>query len=114
MPQTNDKGKRFLIYYLVLCLVADFLWAATVATLGATILNEVGHAAGASDGGTMLATVLTWVVYFVIAALQGAVFLIVASVFLGLILMFFFGKSKRAADQSSPDPSTQDGPTAGA
>jgi len=75
--------KKLLVAYVVI----DTIWAALVATFGATILSQIGTVGGAGEGATQVATGLGWVITFIIAFFQGAVFLGVFTGFAFVIML---------------------------
>lgn len=94
MSNTNSsRGSSFLKKYLAVCLVLDVIWAALIATFGATILHAIGIGAGADAGVTTTASVLGWIIAFVFGFLQGGIFLLVFSL-IGFIALAFFGSGR--------------------
>ena len=88
----NGNAKKGLKTLALIYLVLDLIWATAFATLNATVLHVIGGAAHAGEGATTLATVLTWCITFAVAFFQGAVFLVVISIF-GFVLYAIFSGS---------------------
>lgn len=80
----------FLKKYAFAILVLDVLWAALFATFGTSILSAY---AGVPTGS--LTGVSGWIIVFVAALFQGAVFAVVGSVF-GTLLLIAFAKAPPA------------------
>ncbi|CAM6000053.1 unnamed protein product [Sphagnum balticum] len=79
----KDPGlRRFFGQYALVCLIADLLWAALMGTFASSILAQFGIHVGAAAGATSLGAVLLWIIGFVAAFCQGAVFLAVGTLFL--------------------------------
>ncbi len=87
---TNNKSgsgfiKKLLLFYVLL----DLVWAALVATFGATILSQIGMVGGAGEGATQAATILGWLITFIIAFFQGAIFLGVGTMVVFIFVVVF-------------------------
>lgn len=72
---------------IAIALVLDVIWAAIIATFFGSVLSLAGGAAGASGAAATTAGVLGWIIAFVIALLQGAIFMFV----IGFIAIVFIG-----------------------
>lgn len=72
---------------LVIAAVLDVIWALVVATFGAALLGGLGDAAGVGSTTVAVGSVLGWIITFVIALFQGAVFLAVFGVFVCVVIM---------------------------
>lgn len=77
---------------IAIALVLDVIWAAIIATFGVSVLSMAGGAAGASGAAATTAGVLGWIIGFVIAFLQGAIFMVVLGFFVVVGIMLFGGK----------------------
>jgi hypothetical protein len=77
------------IKVLTVAAIVDVVWAGLVATFGANLLHILGVAGGAGATAVGIGTVLGWVITFIIAALQGAVFLFVFG-FIGVVFWSLF------------------------
>ncbi|MEZ4488454.1 MAG: hypothetical protein R3F51_12750 [Cyanobacteriota/Melainabacteria group bacterium] len=93
MSQEPNKSNPFKKIFLV-ALVLDLLWATLIATFGATILGQVGTIGGAAEGATQTVTVLGWLITFIIAFFQGAIFMVVLGGFAVVLLLLFGGKKR--------------------
>ncbi|MDP3506684.1 MAG: hypothetical protein Q8T09_01715 [Candidatus Melainabacteria bacterium] len=92
MKLLNFFRKLSVRQVLTIAVILDVLWATLVATFSASVFQILGVAGGA--GGTTLGvgTVIGWLLAFIVALLQGAIFMVVFAVFATLILSFFFSK----------------------
>ncbi len=66
---------------IAIALVLDVIWAFIIATFGVSLLSMAGGAAGASGAAATTASVLGWIIAFVIAFFQGAIFMFVIGMF---------------------------------
>jgi hypothetical protein len=92
MPEPTKKNplKTILKVYVVL----DLLWAALIATFYSTVVHTIGGAAGAGSAALGVGTVASWIIAFLIALFQGAIFLGVISVFIVVGIALFGGAKK--------------------
>lgn len=77
---------------LAIALVLDIIWAAVIATFFGSVLSIAGGAAGAAGAAATTAGVLGWIIAFVIAFFQGAVFMFVIGMFVVVFALIFGGK----------------------
>lgn len=106
MSESPKSDNKALFTVLKWAFVADVIWAVLLATLQAIVLAETGGVLGTSVGGTTAAAILAWIITFVIAFTQGAVFLIVIGgfIFVGaLILSGGFKKGDRSGTNTDTD-----------
>lgn len=104
MPQQNTNNTNTnagLIKFAKICAIVDFLWAAAVATLYATVLHAfvANPHTNVSGGEALTATVLTWVITFVAAFIQGAIFIGVFSV-IGFVVYYLCFGNRNAAQNN--------------
>lgn len=92
MKLLNFFKKLSVRQVLTIAVVLDVLWALLVATFGASVLHILGVAGGAGATTLGIGTVIGWILAFIVALLQGAIFMVVFAVFATLILSFFFSK----------------------
>lgn len=85
---------------MVFALVADLVWGAVVATFGAGLLSQGSTQIGV-DG--TFSAVLLWLIAFVAGCWQGAVFIMVASGFIAVILFIFAAASSNKNGGSGPN-----------
>ncbi|MGD9684512.1 MAG: hypothetical protein AB7W16_25390 [Candidatus Obscuribacterales bacterium] len=98
---SDSKQKSgFLKKLLVVYVVIDIIWAALVATFGATILSQIGTMGGAGEGATQVATGLGWVITFIVALFQGAIFLGVFTGFAFVIMLLIALLSNKGGNAS--------------
>ncbi|MDP3506923.1 MAG: hypothetical protein Q8T09_02960 [Candidatus Melainabacteria bacterium] len=76
---------------LIIAGILDALWAAAIATFGANLLHILGVAGGASATSVGIGTVLGWLITFIVALLQGAVFIFVIG-FISFVFWSIFSK----------------------
>ncbi len=84
MTKTNNQ----ILTPLLIVFGLDLAWAFTVATFGAKVLIRIaGITSGADEGAIQIATSLGWITSFVVAFVQGAIFLVVATVFVVVFVL---------------------------
>lgn len=71
----NTKSSNPLRKYLIIGVIIDLIWAFLIATFGATILGQLGLMGGVDGGTTSTISVLGWIIAFIIAFIQGAIFI---------------------------------------
>jgi hypothetical protein len=91
MAEQNSKNPLKTVAKIAV--VLDLLWAVLVATFYSTVVHTVGGAAGAGSVALGVGTVASWLIAFLIAMFQGAIFIVVISVFI-FVGIAIFGKKK--------------------
>jgi hypothetical protein len=91
MKLLNFLNKLSLGQVLAIAVILDVLWATLVATFGASVLHILGVAGGAGATALGVGTILGWLTMFVIAFLQGAVFIVALGIF-ALVIFAFLSK----------------------
>lgn len=90
----QPNGSNVLGKVILVAAVLDVIWAVIVATFGVSVLSMIGGAAGASGAAATTAGVLGWIITFVIALFQGAIFMVVIGVFVIVFAALFGGKRR--------------------
>ena len=107
MSDNNDQKTKTsaLSNVLRLAFGVDLLWAIVVATFNAILLSEAGNAFGGSTVGTIFGVALGWLISFVIAFIQGAIFMVVLGGFVAVfsILLSLPGKLRNKGQTQTPD-----------
>ena len=96
MTQSEKSG--LLGKVLLNALVLDVVWAISVATFGFSLLSAVGQVAGSAPAATVTTGVAAWIVTFFVAMFQGAIFMVVGSVF-GFIGLLAYTKMPAGAQK---------------
>jgi hypothetical protein len=89
LTKKDPKARQFLNRYALVCLGLDLLWAALVGTFASSILAHFGIYIGAAANATTLGAVLLWIIGFIAAFFQGAVFITVGSLLLGAAIILY-------------------------
>lgn len=78
---TENGSKAGLKTLFKILAVADLFWAVCAATLQSLILNQAGVSIGADGTATTIAAGSTWIGTFIVAFIQGAIFLVFACIY---------------------------------
>lgn len=92
MKLINFFRKLSVRQVLTIAVILDVLWATLVATFGASVFHILGVAGGAGATTLGIGTVIGWILAFIVALLQGAIFMVVFTVLTVVLLSLFSSK----------------------
>lgn len=85
----NTKSTNPFRKFLIIAVIVDLIWAFLIATFGATILSQIGLMGGADAGATTTISVVGWIIAFIVAFIQGAIFIGVVSFIVAIFKRVF-------------------------
>ena len=94
-PDTTDTKSGFKLLFRIAATL-DVIWALLIASYYAFVVNTAAGLAGASAGTLSIGTVLSFVLAFMVALFQGAIFIVVFGIFAILLYAIYKNLTTRS------------------